>query len=123
VIKFYDKNLRNCPDKYNHLTGDREPRRIIMTCINILRSIYENDEKSSFAFVGTNCIGEPKKNSKRFRVYKTIVTTQFGGDTFAHFINEDNSAYLLLRQAELEANKNLLNDIQDHFHTVYEFSN
>lgn len=123
VVKFFDKSLSNCPNRYSILTNDKEPRRVIMTCICILKSLHEEDNKSSFAFIGTNCIDEPKKNTKRFRVYKTIVTTQFGDSVFAHFTNEDNSAYLLLRQTELEANKNLLLDIQNQFHKVYEFSN
>lgn len=122
VIKFYDKNHRHSPKKYNQLTNDREPRRIIMTCISILKTFYEEDHKSSFAFIGTNCEDESMRNNKRFRVYKTIVTTQFGENTFAHFTNEENSAYLLLRQSELESNENLLNDIQERFSSVYHFS-
>jgi len=122
VIKFYPKNTRRSPDRYKLLTNTFEPRRIIYTCINILKDIYISDPESSFAFVASNNTDEVKSNTKRYRVYKTIVNTQFGIDTFDHFYYEEKSAYLLLRKTQLVKNQNLISDIEEEFEAIYDFS-
>lgn len=33
--------MRNCENKYSVLTNTYEPRRIVMTCINIMLEIYQ----------------------------------------------------------------------------------
>lgn len=122
VIKFYLKNHSLSKNKYRLLTNDFEPRRIIYSCINILNGIYREDEKSSFAFVGSNLENEELANNKRFRFYKTIVTTLFGDTIFLHYESIEKSAYLLLRRTELEEKPKILRYIQNYFNTVYELS-
>jgi len=122
VIKFYLKNNRHSREKYNLLTNTFEPRRIIYTCINILKEIFFDDPESSFAFIATNSPDEEVSNTKRYRVYKTIVNTQFGIDTFDHFYYQDKSAYLLLRKSELKKNPGLLDKIEREFSIIYDLS-
>lgn len=77
IIKFYLKSNRNSPHKYSLLTNTFEPRRILNTCVNILLDIYRDNPDASFGFIGANLIGESEANTKRYRVYKKIVTTYF----------------------------------------------
>lgn len=122
VVKFYPKNAKLSKDKYKILTNTFEPRRIIYTCINILTEIFNDDPMSSFAFIASESRDEEKNNTKRYRVYKTIVTTKFGISTFDHFYYEEKSAYLLLRKTELIKNPDLLKNIEEEFEKIYDFS-
>ena len=57
-IKFYLKDDRLNPHKYNRLTGLNEPRPIIYTCIAILMELAEQNPNASFGFIGANLLGE-----------------------------------------------------------------
>lgn len=122
VVKFYPKYAKLSPDKYKILTNTNEPRRIIYTCINILKDVFNEEPHSSFAFVASSSQGESYNNTKRYRVYKTIVNTQFGTETFDHFYYEEKSTYLLLRKTELNKNPDLLQSIEEEFEKIYIFS-
>ncbi len=43
ALKFRLKSMRNCENKYSILTNTYEPRRIVMTCINVMLEIYLKD--------------------------------------------------------------------------------
>jgi hypothetical protein len=121
IIKFYPKNNSNSNNKFRILTGDYEVRRIVFTCFNILKEIYQQDERSSFGFIGENNEGESKKSTKRYRIYKRIVNSMFDQDTFSHIYHDEKSAYLLIRNTELEKNPTLIKEIEDNFMSIYNF--
>ena len=48
-IKFYLKSQAHLKNRYKFLTNDFEPRRIVLSCIYIMKHYYEIDVHSSFA--------------------------------------------------------------------------
>lgn len=121
-IKFYLKSQAHLQEKYSFQTNDFEPRRIVLSCIYIMKHYYETDVHSSFAFIGANNMGEDKACTKRFRFYRTIVNTYFGTKTFEHHTDERNSAYLMLRKTELDKNTFSIKDIENFFRDIYMLS-
>lgn len=119
IIKFYLKSNQNSPLKYNLLTNTFEPRRIINTCISILMEIFRKDPRASFGFIGANRIGENEANTKRYNVYKKIVTTYMGAETFYHHYNIDKSAYILINKDKLKEIPTLIQDIEQFFIDIY----
>lgn len=121
-IKFYLKSQAHLQEKYSFQTNDFEPRRIVLSCIYIMKHYYETDVHSSFAFIGANNMGEDKACTKHFRFYRTIVNTYFGTKTFEHHTDERNSAYLMLRKTELDKNTFSIKDIENFFRDIYMLS-
>ena len=119
IIKFYLKSNRYSPHKYNLLTNTFEPRRIINTCINILLDIFKKDPGASFGFIGANRIGESECNTKRYQVYKRIVTTYFTDIYFYHHYNEEKSAYILVNKRKLKEEPGLIQEIEKFFMEIY----
>ncbi len=113
--------MRNCANKYSVLTNTYEPRRIVMTCINIMLEIYQKDDHASFGFIGSNMVDESTDSTKRFRFYKRIMATYFSEKYFIHQENCLKSAYLMLNRVELVNNPRLKEDIEDAFMEQYEY--
>ena len=118
-IKFYLKSQAHLKNRYKFLTNDFEPRRIVLSCIYIMKHYYEIDVHSSFAFIGANSAGEDMKCTKRFRFYRRMVNTYFGRKIFEHRVDEKNSAYLMLRKTEIQKNSSLIKEIEDFFKGIY----
>ena len=119
IIKFFLKSNRHSPYKYNLMTNTFEPRRIINTCINILLDVYKKNSEASFGFIGANRIGETEENTKRYRVYKKIVTTYFTDIYFYHNYNADKSAYILINKLKLKESPTLIQEIEQFFIDIY----
>ena len=81
--------------------------------------IYQKHPDASFGFIGANRIGESEANTKRYRVYKKIVTTYMGAETFYHHYNTEKSAYLLINKLKLKENPNLVSEIEQFFIDIY----
>ena len=118
-IKFYLKDDRLNPHKYNRLTGLNEPRPIINTCIAILMELAEQFPNSSFGFIGANSIGESEKETKRFRVYRRVLTTYFSEEHYFHYQIVEKSAYALVRKEAIENNSNIIQEISTYFSDNY----
>lgn len=118
-IKFYLKDDRLNPHKYNRLTGLNEPRPIIYTCIAILMELAEQYPNSSFGFIGANLLGESENETKRFRVYRRILTTYFSEEHYLHYQIIEKSAYALVRRQVLENNPNIIKEISTYFSDNY----
>ena len=118
-IKFYLKDDRLNPHKYNRLTGLNEPRPIIHTCIAILMELAEQNPNASFGFIGANLLGESDHETKRFRVYRRILTTYFSEEHFLHYQIIEKSAYALVRRHVLENNPDLIKEISTYFSDNY----
>lgn len=118
-IKFYLKTDAHCPNKYNRLTGLNEARPVIRTCIAILLDIAEKDIRSSFGFIGANIEGESNYETKRFRVYRRILTSYFSQEVFEHYQIIAQSAYAMVRKTELNTYPNLIEQISAYFSDNY----
>jgi len=118
-VKFYLKADSNNPHKYNRLSGLNEPRSVINTCIAIMLDIEKQNPRASFGFIGANIEGEGLANTKRFRVYRRILTTYFSEEAFFHYQVIEQSAYAMVRRTELESNDNLINQISTYFSENY----
>lgn len=118
-IKFYLKDDRLNPHKYNRLTGLNEPRPVIYTCIAILMELAEKKPNASFGFIGANMPGENENETKRFRVYRRILTTYFSEETYLHYQIIEKSAYALIRRSVLENNPGIIQDISTYFSDNY----
>ncbi len=121
AVKFYLKANRNSKDRYRLMTNTFEPRRIINTCINIMLAIYAGNPKASFGFVGANGFGESEAETKRYRVYSTMVATYFSDQVFLHKENKKKSAYLLINRQMLEQDPTLTDKIEQYFGAQYAY--
>ena len=64
-----------------------------------MHKIYTDiDPYASFYFQAANISGEPKSNTKRFRVYRGICSRVFNPVSFEHFANPTNSSYIIVNQ-------------------------
>lgn len=121
AVKFYEKNHRLSPRKYQILSNTFEPRRIIYTCMNIMLSIFKGNPYASFGFIGSNGEGESISNTKRYRFYNKIVASKIEDSLFLHIENVERSTYLLVNRAELERTPDLIERIENNFSELYEF--
>lgn len=121
AIKFHLKAHRLSHRKYNLLSSTFEPRKIVFTCIQIMLSIYQEDDHASFGFIGSNLEDEGTSNTKRFKFYRSIMATYFSERHFTHIETPDKSAYLMVNNIELENNPNLITDIQNGFIEEYAY--
>lgn len=108
--------------RYSYQTNDFEPRRIVLSCIYVMKHYHDTDERSSFAFVGANSEGEGVECTKRFRFYRRMMNTYFGRKTFEHLVDEKNSAYLMLRRCEVQRNNLSVKEVEDFFKHIYMLS-
>lgn len=109
AIKFYLKNHKDSPNRFNVLTGKFEARPVIHTCIAIMIYIYKSDPNASFAFIGSPSHKEierekrnPKMkkeyNTQRFKIYSTFMYTYFSLEKFKHLNSVKESLYLMLNR-------------------------
>lgn len=100
IVKYYLKKNKSNPLRYNLLTKEHKCAKVISTCLRIMLSIYTSNNNASFGFLGANTIdnnyNEPKKETKRFRVYRDAVVRLFGEKTFTHHRDFLNSTYLMI---------------------------
>lgn len=118
-IKFYLKADALNPHKYSRMTHLNEARPVIRTCIAILLEIAENDLSASFGFIGANMEGEGSAETKRFRVYRRILTSYFSQEKFEHYQIIQQSAYAMVRRTELEKNPHIIEQISIYFSDNY----
>lgn len=121
AIKFYLKSQAHLDDRYSFKTNDFEPRRIVLTCIQIMHHYAMNDKQSSFVFVGSSSENESEFCNKRFRFYRRMMMSYFGFNTFMHFYDESVSGYLLARNTEVANGSISPEYIADFFRNLYDF--
>ena len=93
------------------MTNTFEPRVIVQTCINIMLSIYHENDHASFGFIGSNSEGEKISMTKRFRFYRAIMATNFSDKHFEHVELVEKSTYLMVNKVELANDPNLMKKI------------
>lgn len=121
AVKFYQKAHSLSKNKYKLMTNTNEPRRIINTCINIMLSIYQENKRASFGFIGANGFNEDISYTKRYRVYSRIIATYFSNKHFYHKENIGKSAYMLINNLSLSENPNLIKQIETFFIEQYPY--
>ena len=120
AVKFYPRAWKNDVMRYSKLTGDGEPRTIVLTIIHIMLHYAREDSKSSFLFFGSASEGECETNTKRFRFYSRIMREYFDSTTFVHKDNIAKSLYMMLRRTEMESGELQESDIIEFIDTQYE---
>ena len=114
ALKFFDKNHRLSDNKYSLLTSDGEASAIINTNIAIMQYFYKKNPYASFTFMGAPTTEELKKNlqanhhggynTKRFRLYRRIMSLFFNPARFLHVQNFKCSGYLIANRDYLYPN-------------------
>lgn len=118
-IKFYPKNMASSTRRFSFMTGDNEPRRVIITCIRIMKLYLERDPRSSFAFIGAHSAEEHGANNKRFRFYMRMMKLYVSQRTFIHYVDEQRSACVIARRTEVEGHRLTINDVTSFFRDIY----
>lgn len=136
-VKFFLKDHKKDPYKFSINSNLHEARPVIFTCINIMLDIYNANNNASFGFIGSTTkkevirknninyivpisIEENEGNTKRYRIYKTLMFTFFSNDYFEHVIEESKSVYLLINRVQQKNQHNLQDMIVDYFNETYE---
>lgn len=121
VLKFYLKNHRLSPKKYQLITGFGCPSRVIYTCVCIMIDEFykKRNPYASFGFIGAQLPEESEKgdhaNTKRFRLYRKIMAGKISDIYFEHKEYPAKSAYLMLNRER----KQTLIHIEKLFQQVY----
>lgn len=103
------------------MTGLNEVRPVVNTCVMIMLEIGKKDPSSSFGFIGANMPEESTVLTKRFRVYSKMMATYFDEKIFFHYALMEKSAYLLIRQSELDRHPSLLTELNSKFLRMYSY--
>lgn len=123
VIKFFLKNHRDSPLKYNLLTNLREVRPVVCTCASILLDLLRADDELSFGFIGAETITrdkiETKDNTARFKTYASVVSNYISTENFEHREQGETSGYILVNKRNKNKNPDLINNIEDLFQRLY----
>jgi hypothetical protein len=99
IIKFHLRKDTHNKKKYQVLTATGDVGRVLATCIKILADeILAKKSEASFGFLGMNSVGEAKNHTKRYNLYKRVVSDYFSPESFEHVYNENKSAYALLNR-------------------------
>lgn len=122
AIKFHQRKDKKNPNKYSILTGNNEARPIINSCLVLLVQFAKRYTDSSFGFIGAGMVDDDSmENTKRFRVYRKIVSTLISEKHFEHRFLPKKSTYILLRKTTLQAKPNLPDVLYDKFSFVYSY--
>ena len=114
VLKFFDKNHRLSDNRFSLLTADGEASAIINTNIAIMQYFYKQNPYASFAFMGAPTKEEIETNiqnnhhsayiTKRFKLYRRVMSIFFNPARFLHVQNIQCSAYLMANRDFLYPN-------------------
>lgn len=114
-VKFFLKDHRDSPRKYNLLTGINDPFRVLGTIVRGMKVFEKKFPGASFAFFGAELEGEEIENTKRFRVYRPIMENFFPSKLYEHQIILEESFYLMLNIAYRDQNPELYPYVVDTF--------
>ena len=121
AVKFHLKAHRSSEHKYNLMTGLNEARQCIRTCMAVMEEVALSDPHASFGFIGANKLDEDEANTKRFRVYRRFMLTNFGNEEYKHQFNVEKSAYMLINRKYLAAHPGLMEEIVSGFRELYPY--
>lgn len=86
-------------NRFNIIANDYVMPSVLGTALEIFVNCLKTNNRASLGFVATASIlgqfREARENNQRFRIYKQLMQNFFGLETFAHFVDVSNSAYLM----------------------------
>jgi hypothetical protein len=104
------------------IADDRVMAIVIGSSLRLILKFLQEHPSASFGFVATESIvgafRESKSNNQRFRIYKLVMQNFFGHETFSHFTDTANSAYLMVNKTR----KNIsgyISEMQSGFSFLY----
>ena len=99
VIKFFPARFKRYDNKFHMVSNDKVMQGVLGTALQIFVGCLKTNNRASLGFVATASIlgqfKEARENNQRFRIYKQIMQNFFGLETFTHFVDTSNSAYLM----------------------------
>lgn len=102
AVKFYAQQHSKSDYKYSKITNQYDVMDILVTTAKLIPELLIDYPSASFGFAGARTIDERSKKveshemNQRFRVYRNVVATLFGDQTFTHYEYEKISGYLLI---------------------------
>jgi hypothetical protein len=99
VIKFFPARFKRYENRFHIVSNDHVMQGVLGSALQIFVYCLQKNNRASLGFVATASIlghfREARENNQRFRIYKQIMQNFFGLETFAHFVDISNSAYLM----------------------------
>ncbi len=115
-LKFFDKGNMLSSNKFSLRTGTFEARTIFYTLFHILLDVLSRDPLASFFFIGAEDEKDVKgKETRRFRIYRSFVTSIVSDKLFDHSRNSELSLYIL-------TNKKAVKDIDSYIFKITEYT-
>jgi hypothetical protein len=122
VIKFYPALYKRYANKYRMISDDHVMQEVVGTSLQILLDFFNKNDGASCGFVATasliGAFSEFKSNNQRFRIYRQVMQNFFGHETFSHFVDNDNSAYLMVNRSTGDINS-FVAEMQVKFSEMY----
>ena len=116
ILGFYlerDEN-KGTNEKYGLRSYLYDTSRVLATCVQIMKQLYQKNSKSSFGFIGTPSVDDQKDldlaNTKRYRVYSQLMANVVSPDSFQHYADKERSMYLLINRSQ---SKELLREMTE----------
>ena len=103
-IKFYAKKDSHSDFKYNKIINKGDLGNILVTCARVVPILLQKYPTASFGLIGSRTVDDNSKkvenysNNQRFKIYKYLISTKFGIQTFEHFEYQAISGYLLVNK-------------------------
>lgn len=124
AIKFYASIHKNFQHKYNVVLNDNDAFKVIRTVFDITLSILKKEELASFGFLASPTISndkqEDKSETKRYNIYKYLISNYLGEKQFTHATDPKYSAYILINNKNKDP-KNLLEKASKLFVDLYPY--
>ena len=104
IIKYFLKKHKSNKKRFNLLSHEFKCSKIVATCVNIMLSILRKHPIANLGFLGAHTIDlanryeEKKSNTRRFKIYKYAIEELIDTDFFIHFMDEQNSTYLIVNK-------------------------
>ena len=98
-LKFFDKANMLSDNKFSLRSSTFEPRTIFYTLVHIMMDVYRKDSKASFFFIGAEDEkDEMGEATRRYRVYRSFVSSILSNRIFNHHRNNELSLYILVNR-------------------------
>jgi hypothetical protein len=113
-LKFFDKANMLSDNKFSLRTGTFEPRTIFFTLLHIMMDVYHRDSRASFFFIGAEDEkDEMGEATRRYRIYRSFVSSVLSSKIFKHHRNNELSLYILVNRAAVVDEQKYVQRITD----------
>lgn len=123
IVKFYDKDDRNSPNRFTTLTRKGNFSRIFRTCINIMLELKHNNPYMSFAFIGAPTPDEKSQGkvakTQRYRIYEYGMAQWFSILHFRHAYIDEHSLYMIFNRDYCDDKEGIESEMLKSIQEVY----